>query len=75
MKPSYHMKPFCKNFLEYIDVILFFLGYMISLFSGLLMGTFIIFYDILLIWSITSLLFGSLLSVTGIIIFIFYKKD
>ena len=64
-----------KIFTEYSDVILFFLGYMITLFSSLLMGTFIIFYDTLPPWSITSVLFGSLLSAIGLIIFIFYKKD
>jgi len=64
-----------KIFTEYSDVILFFLVYMITLFSSLLMGTFIIFYDTLPPWTVDSLLFGSLLSEIGLIIFIFYKKD
>ena len=64
-----------KIFTEYSDVILFFLGYMITLFSSLLMGTFIIFYDTLPPWTVASLLFGSLLSEISLIIFIFYKKD
>ena len=64
-----------KIFTEYSDVILFFLGYMITLFSSLLMGTFIIFYATLPPWTVASLLFGSLLNGIGLIIFIFYKKD
>lgn len=75
MKHLYHMNPFYKSFIEYIDVILFFYGYGIAIFSSILMGIFIIIYGEIYFWVICSILFGSLLSVIGITIFIFYEKD
>jgi urea transporter len=59
-----------KIFIEYIDVILF-----STLVSGILIGIFLLFYGEAYLWATISLLCGSLLSVTGIVIFTFNKKD
>ena len=64
-----------KIFIEYIDAILFSIGYIITLVSGILIGIFILFYGEAYLWATISLLCGSLLSVTGIVIFTFNKKD